>query len=429
MKKRYMMVGLLVLLLVVASVAVACGGEKTTTSTAAPTTQTTAVPATGTTAAPSTDTTAPTAPAEPIKIGFSNSLTGSSAAPGVSVSKGANLAVEYINANGGINGRPIELIEIDDKSDVAQAQANVTKLIEEDKVFATIGPFSQFMQARSLAEETKTPTVFPGPATMADMGGTAYKWSVMISAAPPVHADATAKIIKANGWKNVLAIADVLEIHQETLDLLVKASATEGFTFTKMPDTFGFDITDFQPVLNRIMEEYKKLKPDAVLIYVNPIAAPALYKGLRTLGVTVPIQGSPAAAHPAIFSMGPEAVEGLLVLDSGGIINPAGLPDTWPLKKLQMDFAQRYQAKYNEAPDFFSAVGADMVDVLVAAIKQAGGADDKQKVADALINLKDLVTLEGILNFTPESTTQGITGNMVEFQVKNAQFEFLSIVN
>ena len=70
----------------------------------------------------------------------------------------------------------------------------------------------------------------------------------------------------------------------------------EGFAFTKMPDTFGFDVTDFQPLLNRIMEEYNKLKPDAVLIYVNPIAAPALYKGLRTLGVTTPIQGSPAAS-------------------------------------------------------------------------------------------------------------------------------------
>jgi branched-chain amino acid transport system substrate-binding protein len=251
----------------------------------------------------------------------------------------------------------------------------------------------------------------------------------MVSAAPPTHADATAKVIKANNWKNVLAIADVLEIHQETLDLLGKAAPTEGFTFTKMPDTFGFDVTDFQPVLNRIMEEYNKLKPDAILLYVNPIAAPALYKGLRTLGVTVPIQGSPAAAHPAIFSMGPEAVEGFLVLDSGGIVNPTALPDSWPLKKIQVDFAQRYQAKYNEAPDFFSAVGADMVSVLAEAMKKAGGADDKQKVADALINLKDFPTLEGMLNFTPADTTQGVKGNMVEFVVKGAQFQLVNTVN
>ena len=116
----------------------------------------------------------------------------------------------------------------------------------------------------------------------------------------------------------------MLAIHQETLDLLVKNGPTEGFTFTKLPDTFGFDQTDFQPILNKIMEAYNAQKPDAVLLYVNPIAAAPLYKGLRSLGVTVPIQGSPAAAHPAIFAMGPEAVEGFLVLDSGGLVNPAG---------------------------------------------------------------------------------------------------------
>jgi branched-chain amino acid transport system substrate-binding protein len=367
----------------------------------------------------------------PILIGLSNSLTGPSAAPGVSLSKGVALQVEYVNANGGINGRPLEIIEMDDKSEVPNAIANITKMIQEDKVFATIGPFAQYMQepARGIAEQTQTPMVGDGPATLDQIAGTKYKWSVMTSAAPPTQADALAKIIKANGWKNILAIADVLSIHQETLDLMVKGASAGGYTFTKMKDTFGFDQQDFQPILNRMMEEYNKLKPDAIIIFVNPLAAPPLYKGLRSLGVTVPIQGSPAAAHPAIFAMGPEAVEGFLVLDSGGIVNPSALSDDWPVKEMQLDFVKRYQAKYNAGPDFFSAAGADMVTVLTEALKQAGGADDKAKVAEALINLKDVKTLEGIMSFTPEDTNQGIKGNMVEFQVKGAQFNFLSVVN
>ena len=432
MKKRYTIGGLLLLLLVVALTAMACGEEATTT-TAAPSTETTAAPSTETTAAPSTETTAATGPAtgEPIKIGFSNSLTGVSAAPGESVSKGVALQVEYVNANGGINGRPLEVIELDDKSDVPTAIANLNKLIQEDKVFATIGPFAQFMQepARGIAEQTQTPMVGPGPATLEQLAGNQYQWSVMMSAAPPTQAAALTQIIKANGWKNVVAIADVLSIHQETLDLLVKAGPSEGFTLTKMPDTFGFDITDFQPIINKIMDEQNTLKPDAVLLYVNPIAVAPLYKGLRTLGVTVPIQGSPAGAHPAIFAMGPPAVEGFLVLDSGGIVNPAALPDDWPLKKLQLDFVDRYSKKYGSPPDFFSALGADFVIVLSEALKQAGGADDKAKLQQALINLKNVATLEGMLTFTPDATSQGITGNMVEFQVKNAVFELVNVIN
>ena len=136
--------------------------------------------------------------------------------------------------------------------------------------------------------------------------------SVMVSGGPPRPMPTLwTKVIKANGWKNVLAIADQLAIHQETLDLVAQNGPTEGFTLTKLPDTFGFDQTDFQPILNKLMEAYNAQKPDAVALFVNPIAMPPLYKGLRALGVDVPIQGSPAASNPAIFAMGPDAVEGL----------------------------------------------------------------------------------------------------------------------
>ena len=440
MKKRHLIVGLLALLLVVAMTAVACGGEETTT-TAAPSTTTTAAPSTTTTAAPSTDTTpAPStdttaagpATGAPIKVGFSNSMSGFAAAPAASTGNGVALMAEYVNANGGINGRPLEIVMLDDKSDVPAAIANLNKMIQEDKVAATIGPFAQFMQepARGIAEQTQTPMVGMGPATLEQLAATPqFQMSVMLSAAPDTQSDALTKVIKANGWKNIIGIADVLTIHQETLDLLVKAGPAEGFTFTKLPDTFGFDQTDFQPILNKIMEQYNKLKPDAVVLYVNPIALPPLYKGLRSLGVTVPIQGSPAAAHPAIFAMGPEAVEGFLVLDSGGLVNPAGLPDDWPLKEAQLGFYEAYQGKYGQPPDFFSAAGADLVAVLAEAMKQAGGPDDKAKVAQALINLKDYVALQGILNFTPEATSQGVHGDMVEWQVKGAQWVLVDVVN
>ncbi len=429
-KKHYLFVGLLVLLLVVAVTAIACGGTETTT-TAAPSTDTTAAPSTDTTAVPSTDTTvAGPATGEPIKIGLSNSLTGFSAAPGASVDKGVKLEIEYVNANGGINGRPLELVEYDDKSDVPTAIANINKMIQEDKVFATLGPFAQFMQepARQIAEQTQTPMVGDGPATLDQLAGTQYQWSVMTAAAPPVQAAAVEKVIKDNGWKNILGLADVLSIDQETLAVVAKDASAGGYTFTLMPDTFGLDQQDFQPILNKIMEQMNSLKPDAIILYVNPLGFPPIYKGLRGLGVTTPILAGTACAHPAIFALGPEAVEGAYVMDSGGNVNPQALPDSWPIKSLQIDFAQRYQAKYGEAADFFAADGADMVTVLVAAMRQAGELD-KAKVQQALINLKDIPTLEGLMTFTPDATSMGIHGNMVEWHVHNAQFELVGTIN
>jgi ABC-type branched-subunit amino acid transport system substrate-binding protein len=122
-------------------------------------------------------------------------------------------------------------------------------------------------------------------------------------------------------------------------------------------------------------------------------------------------------------------VEGLYVMDSGGLVNPQALPDTWPTKAFQVDFYDRYSANYGFAPDFFAAVGADYFVVLQEAMKQAGGADDKEAVRAALQSLTDVVTLEGLQTFTPEDTTEGVKGFLVEFQIKGGKFEFVRTLN
>ena len=431
MRKGYLLAVLLVALLVVALAVAACGTTETTTTaapstetTTAPTTATTAPPSSDTTAAPSTDTTAGgPATGEPIKIGLSVSLTGSGAAPGASFDNGIKLQIEYVNQNGGVNGRPLELVEYDDKSDVPTLIANLNKLIQQDKVFATVGPFVQYGQepARQIAEQNQVPMVGPGPATLEQLKGNQYQWSVMTAAGPPTQAEAVDKVIKAMGWKNVLGLADVLNIDQETLVLVGEAAAAGGYKFTKMADTFGFDQQDFQPILNKMTEQISALQPDAIILYVNPIAFPVIYKGLRGLNVTLPILAGTACAHPAIFAQGPQAVEGAYVMDSGGNVSPQALPDSWPTKAMQLGFAEAYQAKYGAPADFFAADGADVVTILVEAMKQAGELD-QAKVAQALINLKDIPTLEGIMSFTPQATSMGVYGSMVQWQVKNAQF-------
>ena len=303
-------------------------------------------------------------------------------------------------------------------------------MVQEDKVFATIGPFAQYNQepARQIAEQAKVPMVGGGPATLAQLAGNQYQWSVMVPPAPPVQADATEKAIKAGGYKNILAIADVLTPNQETLDIMAKDAATAGYTFTRMTDTVELAQTDVQPILNKMMRLIESVKPDAIVLNVNMLPFPALYKGLRSLNVDLPIIGAPSAAHPAIFAMGPQAVEGAYIMDAGGLLNPQNLPDSWPLKSLQVDFAKRYLAKYNEPADMFAATGGDWVILVKAAMEQAGEVD-QAKFAQALINLKDVPALEGVVSFTPDATSMGVHGDMVLWQVKNGQFEFIEALN
>jgi len=422
MKKRLMLAGLLVVLLVIAFTAMACDGKETSTTTVGPTETT----------APGTETTA-TGPAtgEPIKVGMVTSLTGNSAVPGVSIENGAKFQVDWINQNGGINGRPIELLIEDDKSEVTSMSAAMTKLIDQEGIEYFVGPFIQYGQeaARQACEDAQIPMVGAGPPSLEQIANaTPYAWSVMMSAGPVTQADAFAKLIKAHGYTNILAIADTLSIHQETAIKLAELSETEGFALTVLPDTFGLVLPDPQPILNKIMEGYNEVQPDAIFTLSNPMAQPRIYQGLRDLGVTVPIHGSPAAAHPAVLA-NPVAVEGLYVCDSGGMVNPQSLPDDWAVKTLQVDFYDGYKAFYGFAPDFFAAVGADYFFVLKAAMEQAGGAEDKAAVAEALQNLTDVPTLEGLQTFTPDETLEGVSGFLVEFQIKNGAFEFVQTLN
>jgi branched-chain amino acid transport system substrate-binding protein len=130
----------------------ACGGPATTaapTSAPKPTEAPTAVP--------------PTA-APPIKIGVSLPLTGDFSEPGSAAQKGYELWVEQVNASGGLLGRTVELTVYDNASDPDTAVADYERLITEDKVDLTVGPFSSRLVIPTSEVAAKYGYAFPEPA-------------------------------------------------------------------------------------------------------------------------------------------------------------------------------------------------------------------------------------------------------------------------
>jgi len=102
---------------------------------------------------------APPAPTgEPIKIGHIADLTGVEANTGIQAVTGMDFAVKLINANGGINGRPVEVITEDAQSDASVASSVALKLIEHDEVIAIVGP-TQIGHKGAVAEVVKTAQV------------------------------------------------------------------------------------------------------------------------------------------------------------------------------------------------------------------------------------------------------------------------------
>jgi len=361
MRKAYWVALALALSLVLALgiAAVACGGDKETTTTAAPVT--TAPPASETTAPPASETTAPPASettmppyTSPIKIGVAISLTGDSAAPCTLVKEGFEAETDYINKNGGINGRQIELSFADDQSKIDTATVAITQLID-DGMDVIVGPFPQWTTgpARQLTEEAGVFHLAFGPPTLVELmeDQTQYTYSFETASGPDGMADAWLKAIQGLGFKNVLGIADQINIHQEGLQLMVQLCAENGINFTKMNDSWGLGEADVTPVCNLIAAKAAEVKPDLVIVSSNPVHVNIIAKTLRGLGVTAPIMGGGASTHPlAMFAPAgndPANVAG----DYGvgpSIVSIENCPDEYPAKQDVKRFVDNWKAMFPE---------------------------------------------------------------------------------
>lgn len=425
MVRRLTIAGLITVLLIAVAFVVACGGGSTTTTAAV--TPTSAAAGTETTAATTATTIATTGPAtgEPIKIGVIGSDTGNGAPAFPAIKQGYELEVAAFNAAGGINGRPIQLISVDDKSDPATAVSVTTKLITQDKVVALLGPLTTpaALAVEPLAEKYQVPLIRWDTPTL-DSPATSAKWQFIASVGPVDVADALEKQIAAMGWKKIVAAADILPPNFQSLQILQKDAASKGFTIDVLKDTWQLDATDLSPQINKIYAAYKADKPDVLFVMSAVTQTSVLTKGLKALGVTIPIQDGPVAGHPAIFAQGPAAVEGLYVTGAG-VLNPSQLPDGYPSKEVMLDFVTRFQAKYNSPPSLFAGLGYDSTHILFEGLK--AGVDDSTKIRDGIEAIKNLPISQGTVTFSP--TDHVLHGGYDEWQVKNGVFTFVRKLN
>ena len=313
---------------------------------------------------------------------------------------------------------------MDDKSDTSTDIADFTKMITQDKVTAVIGPLTQpgGEALKPLAEKYGIPVLTFGP-TLADMKALdKYKWFFYTSASATDSHGALLAQIKAAGWKNILAIGDQLPINQETLELLKGDAA--GAKITVMADAIPLSMTDLTPIVNKIYAQSKSVQPDVIFSMTAVSQTPQIVKGLRGMGATVPVQVGPLSAHPALFALGPEAVEGTLLLGIG-LTNPDQLPDDYPGKAHMADVATRFKAKYNSIATIFAANGLDSFDILAEGLKV--GVDDKEKIRSTIENLK-FTGVSGEFQYSP-TDHKGIHGGFAEWEAKGGQFNFVRVLN
>jgi len=324
-----------------------------------------------------------------IKIGANLELSGAVASYGSSEADAIDLAIEEINAAGGIDGKKIELIKVDNKSDAAEATNAAIKLTSQDKVTAIIGAATSGNSVAQvqIATDTKTPMISPsGTSTTVTVGkdGKVNPFTFRTAFIDPFQGTVAANFA-ANELKVKTAAVygdNASDYAKGLAESFIKDFKAAGGTIVAEESYVAKD-TDFRSTLTRI----KGSNPDFVFIpgYYEEVGL--IVKQARELGITVPLMGADGWDSPTIVDLA-----GAKALNNTYIITAYSAEDTDGKAK---EFADNFTKKYGKAPNSFHALGYDSVYLLKDAIERAGSLDGT-KIKEAIESTDNLDLATGL---------------------------------
>jgi len=353
--------------------------------------------------------TAAPASGEPVWFGVSGPLTGQNAQYGAQWKAGFDLALDDINARGGIHGRPLAYTFEDSQSDPRQAVGLAQKFVNDKRIAIELGDFSSpaSMAASPIYQRAGLVQLgFTNSHPDFTRGGD-FIWSPSISQADsqPLLAELAVKTL---GFKRVAVLFLNTDWGRTSRDVFVKAAEARGAQVV-IAEGYQPDEKDFRSTLVRVRDA----NPDGVVL-ISYYPDGALIAGqVRNVGLKQPIAASGSVYSPKFIELGGAAVNGVYT-------NTAFFPEE-PRAEVQA-FVTRFKAKYGKEPDAFNAYAYDAVQIAAAALIQAGPQGDRTAVRDALYKIKDVPSVVfGKANFDPQ-TRRVIGVKSVDLVVKDGKW-------
>ncbi|HEY9566578.1 MAG TPA: ABC transporter substrate-binding protein [Thalassobaculum sp.] len=312
----------------------------------------------------------PAVAADPIRIGFHVPLTGFAAADGASARNGAELAVEQINAAGGIDGRMLELVAYDDQASPKEVVPIANRLIEQDKVTAAVsGSYSAPTRAAASIFQTANIPYVSAYAIHPDItraGDYVFRTSFMGEVQGRAGAKLVGDILKK---KRVVMITLQNDFGKSLADGFREAAPKFG---VEVVAEYEYSMKDrqFGPIVSRV-------KADAAeVIYASGyyFTAGPLVSQLRAAGIEAPVIGQEGYDGQKFIEIAGAASEGVIITTS---------LDRDSEEAEARDFIAAFEKKAGYPADMVGASAHTAVKVLAAALKTAGP-DDPKEIRDAI---------------------------------------------
>lgn len=344
--------------------------------------------------------------AEPIYVALSAPLTGTYAEYGQNFKKAMTLGIEWINAAGGINGRPIELVIGDSKGDPKESAALAQKFTSDKRIVAELGDFTSTCCLAAQPIYKRAGMVQLSPTSSHPSFAPGSPWSFGVIGTQAGEGPFMARYANETLGKNKMA---VLHINNDwgivAKDMFVKGAKESGSEVVAVEHYFEEE-RDFTGVLTKL----RGLKPELIYICSMYNDAALISKQREKLGWTdVSVMGPGSLYSPKLIEIGGKAVDSLY---TSSLFFPKD-----PRPEVQK-FVKGFEAKYDATPNLFAAIAYDAINLLAATIRKSG--TDRKAIRDELAKTKNFPAVAGNITFTKHGD---VVKEYRKLVIRNGQFE------
>lgn len=360
---------------------------------------------------------------EPIKIGAILDLSGPAVTIGTPAKLVVQMVVDKINQEGGINGRPLELVIGDTEGDPAKALMVANRLVEKDQVAALIGPTrtGTGMAVKAYIEKAEIPTIMTVGGDPVIAGGPfgPFRWTFKTPQRTSVAVKKVYAYLKEKCLTRVAILTATDEFGKDGLDRLKQLAPEYGIEIAAS-EAFDVADTDMTTQLTKIRDTGAQ----ALICWTIGPAGAWVAKNVRQLALTLPLIQCHGQPDPKYVELAGTAAEGSL-MPSTKLMAADQLPDTDPQKAVIQDFIHLYKDVYHYDRQYpintHCGYAWDAIMMLANAMRQVG--TDREALRAAIEETKGYVGISGIYNLTPEDHNGLGTDSLVMIQVVDGEWQ------
>jgi branched-chain amino acid transport system substrate-binding protein len=345
---------------------------------------------------------------EPIRIGHFASLTGDTATFGQSTDRGIRMAIEELNARGGVLDRPLEVISEDDRSITEEARTAAQKLLQRDQVVALLGEVasSRSLAAAPEAQRARVPMISPASTNpkVTEVGDYVFRTCFIDPFQGAVMARFAHEDLKA---RRVAILFDFKQDYSVGLAEFFRKTFRELGGEIVADERYTSGDIEFRAQLTTI----RAAAPDAVFVPGYYTEVGLIAKQARELGLGVPLLGGDGWDSAKTLEIGGAAVEGYF------FSNHYAADSDSP--KVQ-EFVRSYRAKYGESPDAMAALGYDAAGILADALSRAGDTQG-EKLRGAIAATRDYDGVTGKITIDADRNARK---DAVVLKIEEGRFRF-----